>query len=65
MTDVVVSIVSHSNRDLVLRCLEALVPPRTSRYIQEVVVLDNGSRDGSVEALTEHSQGLECPVTSA
>ena len=65
--DVVVSIVSHSNRDLVLRCLDALERSRGSRYTQEVVVLDNASRDGSVEAIREQfprvsviAQGRRC-----
>ncbi len=49
MADVSVSIVNAGNRELLLACLESL-----ARADVEVVVLDNASEDGSVEAVREH-----------
>ena len=48
MPDVAVSIVNAGNRDLLLSCLDSL-----AREEAEVVVLDNASQDGSVEAVRE------------
>jgi GT2 family glycosyltransferase len=48
LTDVSISIVNTSSRDLLLACLESL------RSVDaEIVVLDNASDDGSVEAVHE------------
>jgi GT2 family glycosyltransferase len=48
VTDVSVSIVNAAGRELLLACLESL-----SREDAEVVVLDNASEDGSVDAVRE------------
>jgi N-acetylglucosaminyl-diphospho-decaprenol L-rhamnosyltransferase len=48
--DVTVSIVNHANREEVLRCLEDL-QAETGKSRIEIVVLDNDSHDGSVEAI--------------
>jgi N-acetylglucosaminyl-diphospho-decaprenol L-rhamnosyltransferase len=48
VTDVSVSIVNAGNRDLLLACLASLAGEDV-----EVVVLDNASEDGSVEAVRE------------
>jgi N-acetylglucosaminyl-diphospho-decaprenol L-rhamnosyltransferase len=51
MTDVAVSIVNTSNRELLLRCLETLEADPARRSSVEIVVLDNASTDGSPEAV--------------
>lgn len=48
--DIVVSVVSHSKRELVLECLRSLKADAHGEYDVEVVVLDNASDDGSAEA---------------
>ena len=48
MPDVTVSIVNTNNRELLLSCLESL-----SGLDAEIVVLDNASEDGSVNAVRE------------
>ncbi len=57
MPDVEVSycIVNTSQRDLLLRGLDAIARERErSPFTTEVLVLDNGSRDGSAEAARKH-----------
>ena len=57
MVDVEISycVVNTSQRDLLVRGLDALVREReTLSFTTEVLVLDNGSRDGSVEAARAH-----------
>ena len=57
-TDIEVSfcVVNTSQRDLLLRGLDAIARERASLpFATEVLVLDNGSRDGSVEAARGHS----------
>ena len=57
MSDVEVSycVVNTSRRELLLRCLEAIACERDSLpFPTEVLVLDNGSRDGSAQAAQEH-----------
>jgi N-acetylglucosaminyl-diphospho-decaprenol L-rhamnosyltransferase len=49
--DVTVSIVNHENRDDVLRCLEALAEDAGRASALQVIVIDNASTDGSVEAI--------------
>lgn len=51
--DVSVSIVNTSNMDLLLACLESLEDATSPGLSVEVVVLDNASDDGSVEAVRE------------
>ena len=53
MNDVAVSIVNHGNRELLLACLASLADDPGRRASTEVVVLDNASEDGSVEAVRE------------
>ncbi len=48
--DVSVVIVSYHCRRQVLRCVESLLHARASRAV-EIIVVDNGSTDGTVEAL--------------
>jgi N-acetylglucosaminyl-diphospho-decaprenol L-rhamnosyltransferase len=48
-------VVNTSQRDLLLRGLDAISRERSSLpFATEVLVLDNGSRDGSAEAASEH-----------
>jgi len=57
VSDVEVSycVVNTSRRELLLRCLEAIACERDSLpFPTEVLVLDNGSRDGSAQAAQEH-----------
>jgi N-acetylglucosaminyl-diphospho-decaprenol L-rhamnosyltransferase len=49
--DVTVSIVNHESRDSVLESLRALVGDDARRAQLQVVVVDNASQDGSVEAV--------------
>lgn len=49
--DVAVSIVNHAGREDTLRCLESLASDFGHRVRAEIVVLDNASEDGSVEAI--------------
>jgi GT2 family glycosyltransferase len=49
--DLVVAIVNHSNRDDTLACLESLAGDVDRRVSVRVVVLDNASDDGSVDAI--------------
>ena len=49
-------IVNTSQRELMLRGLDALLRERaTLPFASEVLVLDNGSRDGSAQAAREHA----------
>jgi GT2 family glycosyltransferase/peptidoglycan/xylan/chitin deacetylase (PgdA/CDA1 family) len=50
-SDLVVSIVSHENREQLLTCVASLTGRSSERYRIEIVVLDNASSDGSVEAV--------------
>jgi GT2 family glycosyltransferase len=48
-------VVNTSQRELLLRGLDAIAAERASlRFASEVLVLDNGSRDGSAEAARAH-----------
>jgi GT2 family glycosyltransferase len=51
IADLVVAIVNHSNRDDTLACLESLEADRERGLSVRVVVLDNASDDGSVDAI--------------
>jgi glycosyltransferase involved in cell wall biosynthesis len=50
---VAVVLVTHNRRDLLARCLDAL--SRQTRPADEVVVVDNGSDDGTSELLADHA----------
>ena len=49
--DVTVSIVNHENRDAVLEALRALAADEGREAALEVIVVDNVSQDGSVDAI--------------
>lgn len=49
--DASVVIVSYNTRDLTLQCLAALAGSRTGAVDHEVIVVDNGSVDGSADAV--------------
>jgi GT2 family glycosyltransferase len=51
LTDISVSIVNTNNRELLLGCLETLQASLTPNVAVEIIVLDNASDDGSVEAV--------------
>jgi N-acetylglucosaminyl-diphospho-decaprenol L-rhamnosyltransferase len=51
VTDLSLSIVNTNNRELLLACLETVQAGLTSEVAVEIVVLDNASEDGSVEAV--------------
>ena len=57
MTQLSVSIVNTDSRELLLACLETLRGTKA-----EVVVLDNASEDGSVEAVRERFPGVQVIV---
>ena len=48
--DASIVIVSYNTRDLLVRCLDAL-PAAVAPFRHEAIVVDNGSRDGTVAAL--------------
>ena len=59
-TELSYCIVNTSQRELLLRGLDAIAHEREALpFVSEVLVLDNGSRDGSVEAAREHRVGAE------
>ena len=51
MPDITVSIVNHQHRDLLLECLATVTAGPVPGHSVEIVVLDNASGDGSVEAV--------------
>jgi N-acetylglucosaminyl-diphospho-decaprenol L-rhamnosyltransferase len=54
--EVTFCVVNTSQRDLLLRGLDAIARERASLpFATEVLVLDNGSRDGSVQAARGHA----------
>jgi N-acetylglucosaminyl-diphospho-decaprenol L-rhamnosyltransferase len=59
-TELSYCIVNTSQRELLLRGLDAIAREREALpFVSEVLVLDNGSRDGSAEAAREHRVGAE------
>jgi hypothetical protein len=60
--DLSVVIVSWNTRDLLLECLAALERRQSSTgrspLVQELLVVDNGSEDGSATAVREHFPGV-------
>jgi len=59
IADLVVAIVNHSNRDDTLACLASLEADRERGVSVRVVVLDNASDDGSVDAIRAAHPGVE------
>jgi GT2 family glycosyltransferase len=57
--DLVVAIVNHSNRADTLACLESLAGDTGRRVSVHVVVLDNASDDGSLDAIRSAHPGVE------
>ncbi len=51
-------VVNTNGRDLLVRCLEAIQRTHPSGVEHEVLVLDNASDDGSVEAVADHFPGV-------
>ncbi len=49
--DISVVIVNYNVKDLILRCLETLFEFKPSNIELEVIVVDNNSKDGSVQAI--------------
>ena len=58
MTAVSVVIVSWNTRTLLLGCLESLRSRNPANSLQ-IIVVDNASADGSVEAVTERFPGVQ------
>ena len=57
-------VVSYNTRELLARCLNSLVVA-ASRTAHETIVVDNASRDGSVEMLEREFPGVTSIVNSA
>lgn len=55
--DVTISIVSYNTKDLLIRCLDS-IKKHTKEITYEIIVVENGSRDGTVEALKERKDVL-------
>jgi len=58
LTDISVSVVNTNNRDLLLSCLDSLHASIAPEVEVEIIVLDNASEDGSVEAVRERFPGV-------
>jgi N-acetylglucosaminyl-diphospho-decaprenol L-rhamnosyltransferase len=64
VADVDVVVVGYHSRDLVLRCLDSLRGAAPGLDVT-VTVVDNGSRDGTVEAVAARGDGTRCVDTGA
>jgi GT2 family glycosyltransferase len=53
--EISILMLSWNTRELTLRCLDSLPASATKGLRYEVIVVDNGSRDGSAEALAKRS----------
>ena len=58
--EVTVAVPVKDRRDQMLRCLDALLAQDHPSY--EILVLDNGSSDGTPEACVEHARDSDVPV---
>jgi N-acetylglucosaminyl-diphospho-decaprenol L-rhamnosyltransferase len=56
--DLTISIVNAGSRDVLLSCLDSLHRSLRDDVATEIVVLDNGSDDGSVDAVKERFPGV-------
>ena len=56
--DVSILIISYNTKEMTLECL-ASIYEQTSEHSFQVIVLDNGSEDGSPEAIAERFPGVE------
>ncbi len=59
-----VIVLNYNNRKVIRRCVDTLIA-HNRRYGYEIVVVDNGSTDGSYEFLQEHYQGRIVLVRNA
>lgn len=57
MLDLSIILVNYNTREALRRCLDSIQRERGSLNI-EVIVIDNGSRDGSAEMIREHGLGV-------
>jgi N-acetylglucosaminyl-diphospho-decaprenol L-rhamnosyltransferase len=56
-------VVNTAGRDLLMRCLDAIAAERAALALEtEVLVLDNGSGDGSAQAVPERGEDVELSV---
>jgi GT2 family glycosyltransferase len=58
--NVSIVIISHNTRELTLRCLESLIHPQNA----ERIVVDTGSTDGTITAITDHRVTLVTAIKS-
>ena len=54
-TDLSIIVLSYNTRDITLSCLESIIK-HTKGVDLEIIVVENGSKDGSLEALKEYSK---------
>ena len=56
--DITIVIVIFNTREILIRCLES-IKKHTQEISYEVIVVDNASEDGTVEAVTERFRNVE------
>jgi N-acetylglucosaminyl-diphospho-decaprenol L-rhamnosyltransferase len=62
--DVTVIIVSYRTRDLTVACIESLINA-TKEVAYEIILIDNHSQDGSVEAVRQQFPQVQCVQLTA